>query len=52
MRTDQSEIDFSWVSEEEEKLKSEGRELPECYFGAEGPELRQRDHVGLYLENN
>uniref|UniRef100_A0A8R1E0K9 Uncharacterized protein n=1 Tax=Caenorhabditis japonica TaxID=281687 RepID=A0A8R1E0K9_CAEJA len=40
MRCDQSEIDFSWVNEEEDKLKRENKRtdsLPEFYFGMEPP---------------
>lgn len=40
MRCDQSEIDFSWVNEEEDKLKRESKRidsLPEFYFGMDPP---------------
>ncbi|CAD6194623.1 unnamed protein product [Caenorhabditis auriculariae] len=48
MRCDQSEIDFSWVSEEEDKLRHEQRHqgerrLPECYFGMDPPSMEEKN---------
>ncbi|PAV90285.1 hypothetical protein WR25_25128 [Diploscapter pachys] len=50
LRGDQSEIDFSWVNEVQDKLKKEQKKgsgnkheerLPECYFGMEPPQVRE-----------
>ncbi|CAO4373453.1 unnamed protein product [Caenorhabditis nigoni] len=46
MRCDQSEIDFSWVNEEEDKLKRESKRidsLPEFYFGMDPPPVVSND---------
>ncbi|EGT38614.1 hypothetical protein CAEBREN_29190 [Caenorhabditis brenneri] len=46
MRCDQSEIDFSWVNEEEDKLKRESKRidsLPEFYFGMDPPPVVASD---------
>ncbi|KAF1757151.1 hypothetical protein GCK72_013606 [Caenorhabditis remanei] len=46
MRCDQSEIDFSWVNEEEDKLKRESKRidsLPEFYFGMDPPPVGSND---------
>ncbi|KAK6036304.1 hypothetical protein COOONC_26191 [Cooperia oncophora] len=42
-RGESSDIDFSWIRDEERKLRNEEREnakrLPECYFGMDPPKL-------------
>ncbi|KAK5976893.1 hypothetical protein GCK32_016734, partial [Trichostrongylus colubriformis] len=41
-RGESSDIDFSWIREEEKKLKNEresAKRLPECYFGMDPPTL-------------
>ncbi|KAK6029288.1 hypothetical protein OSTOST_04602, partial [Ostertagia ostertagi] len=41
-RGESSDIDFSWIREEENKLKNERentKRLPECYFGMDPPKL-------------
>ncbi|CAB3409973.1 unnamed protein product [Caenorhabditis bovis] len=50
MRGDQSEIDFSWVNEEEDKLKKEHKgdggpqRLPEFYFGMDPPTVEEKEN--------
>ncbi|EPB80725.1 hypothetical protein ANCCEY_00131 [Ancylostoma ceylanicum] len=41
-RGESSDIDFSWIREEENKLRNErenSKRLPECYFGMDPPKL-------------
>ncbi|KHJ81635.1 hypothetical protein OESDEN_18677 [Oesophagostomum dentatum] len=41
-RGESSDIDFSWIREEENKLRNErekSKPLPECYFGMDPPKL-------------
>lgn len=43
-RGESSDIDFSWIREEEKKLKNErenSKRLPECYFGMDPPKLQE-----------
>ncbi|CAI4228402.1 unnamed protein product [Auanema sp. JU1783] len=55
-RCDQSEIDFSWVTEEENRLRSEKTnridDLPECYFGIEPPLPSSADSRTLFQSNS
>ncbi|ETN68413.1 hypothetical protein NECAME_05601 [Necator americanus] len=44
-RGESSDIDFSWIREEENKLRKERenlKRLPECYFGIDPPKLEDR----------
>ncbi|CAJ0601409.1 unnamed protein product [Cylicocyclus nassatus] len=47
-RGESSDIDFSWIREEEKKLKNEKeytKPLPECYFGMDPPKLEDNGNV-------